>query len=107
MTLKTWLLVATLGVLAGSAAQAQEEGDPRIGERLASTCMGCHAVEGARNAYPSYRVPKLGGQSEAYLINALKAYRSGERSHGTMQAQAGGLTDEEIRHIAAYFSEQR
>ena len=46
------------------------EGDPRAGKPLAYTCLGCHGIEGYRNAYPSYRVPKLGGQKAAYLVAA-------------------------------------
>jgi len=71
---------------------------------LGYTCLGCHGIEGYRNAYPSYRVPKLGGQKAGYLVIALKAYRSGERSHPTMQAQATSLTDREIEDVAAYLA---
>ena len=67
-------------------------GDIEAGKDSAATCMGCHGAPGIRNAYPVFRVPKLGGQQEQYLVVALKAYQSGERSHPTMQAQAGSLT---------------
>lgn len=107
MTPKSLLIALTLGAATVLPAHADTAGDPMVGERLAMTCMGCHAVEGSRNAYPSYRVPKIGGQKAAYLINALKAYRDGTREHATMQAQAQGLSDEEMRHIAAYFAQQQ
>ncbi|MFV8835635.1 cytochrome c [Aquisalimonas sp.] len=109
MRLKTLFLGLALGAVAGvGTAQADDEaGDPVRGERLADTCMGCHAVEGARNAYPSYRVPKLGGQFEEYLVIALEAYRDGERDHPTMNAQAHGLSDQEMRDIAAFFAQER
>ncbi len=74
------------------------------GRELASTCMGCHGVPSYTNVYPSYHVPKLGGQHQLYLEAALKAYRSGERNHPTMQAQSVRLTDTEIQEIAAYFA---
>lgn len=80
------------------------EGDPERGEVIAETCTGCHAVAGSRNAYPSYRVPKLGGQNADYLEVALQGYRRGTRSHETMQAQAATLTDQDIADIAAYLS---
>jgi cytochrome c553 len=51
-----------------------------------------------------YRVPKLGGQNEAYLVSALNAYAKGERPHPTMHAQAATLTDEEKADIAAFLS---
>jgi cytochrome c553 len=57
-----------------------------------------------RNAYPGYRVPKLGGQHPSYIISALKAYQEKTRSHPTMQAQAADLTQEDMENIAAYFA---
>lgn len=80
------------------------QGDIESGRAKAYTCLGCHAVEGYRNAYPSYRVPKLGGQHPEYIVSALEAYRSGDRQHNTMQALASTLSDEDIQDIAAYFA---
>lgn len=109
MRLKTLFLGLALGALAvvGTAQADDEAGDPVRGERLADTCMGCHAVEGARNAYPSYRVPKLGGQFKEYLVISLEAYRDGERDHPTMNAQAQGMSDQDMRDISAYFAQER
>ena len=94
-----WLAVATM--VATSAARA--EGDAGAGEQLAYTCMGCHGVPGYRNAYPSFRVPKLGGQREEYLVDALTAYKEGRRPHPTMRAQGGSLSSQDIEDIAAWF----
>ncbi len=83
---------------------ALAEGDAEAGQELGYTCLGCHGIEGYRNAYPSYRVPKLGGQKAGYLVIALKGYRSGERSHPTMQAQATSMSDQEIEDVSAYLA---
>lgn len=87
-----------------SSFQLFAEGDIENGQKIAYTCTGCHGIPFYQNTYPAYHVPRLGGQNEAYIAAALKAYRSGERSHSTMQAQAGSLTDQDIADIAAYFS---
>ena len=79
-------------------------GDAQRGEVRGETCLGCHGVASYTNVYPTYSVPKLGGQHKEYIAAALKAYRSGERNHSTMRAQAGSLTDQEIDDIAAYFA---
>jgi cytochrome c553 len=78
------------------------EGDPEIGKQLGFTCLGCHGIEGQRNAYPSFRVPRLGGQKAEYLTAALKAYRAGTRPHPTMHAQAVSITDEDIDNLVAW-----
>ncbi len=86
------------------AVPALAEGDVEAGKQLAYTCLGCHGIEGYRNAYPSYRVPKLGGQKAAYLVIALRGYRDGTRPHTTMQAQARSLSDQEIEDVSAYLA---
>jgi cytochrome c553 len=79
-------------------------GDPERGETLAYTCTGCHGVPGASNAYPTYHVPKLGGQNADYIEVALQGYRAGQRPHPTMQGQATELSDQDIADVAAYLS---
>ena len=78
------------------------EGSVEQGRQLGFTCLGCHGIEGQRNAYPSYRVPKLGGQSRSYVETALKAYREGSRPHPTMQAHASSLMDTDIEDILSW-----
>ncbi len=89
---------------AAAPAPAALKGDAARGKGLTYTCRGCHGITGYKNAYPSYRVPKLGGQSETYLNNALKEYRGGKRKHPTMQAQAESFSEQDIADIAAYLS---
>jgi len=79
-------------------------GDAERGRELAYTCQGCHGVPGYENAYPTYRVPKIGGQSEVYLVNALTAYAAGDREHPTMQAQAQSFSEADIADIAAFLA---
>jgi len=103
MTQRILLSVASLA-LALASLPASAKGDPEEGKVLFYTCTGCHGVADYQNAYPNYRVPKVGGQNEQYLIIALKSYRNGDRDHPTMQAQAEGFDDQAIADIAAYLS---
>lgn len=89
---------------AAPAAAPALKGDAARGKGLTYTCRGCHGVTGYKNAYPNYHVPKLGGQSEAFLRNALMEYRTGNRKHPTMQAQAEGYSEQQIADIAAFLS---
>ncbi|MGH8083791.1 MAG: c-type cytochrome [Lysobacter sp.] len=79
-------------------------GDAESGRMLTYTCQGCHGVVGYKNAYPNYHVPKIGGQSTQYLVNALTAYAQGTRQHPTMQAQAESFSEQDIADIAAFLS---
>lgn len=73
---------------------------------LSNTCMGCHGIPGYRNAYPSFRVPKLGGQHPEYVVIALQGYKNQSRPHKTMHAQAQSLSDQDMQDIAAFFASE-
>src|SRR5580700_9557510 len=87
-----------------AAAPPVLTGDAAHGHVISYTCLGCHGIDGYRNAYPNYSVPKLEGQNPAYLDTALHGYRDGDRSHLTMHSQASTLSDQDIADIAAYFA---
>ena len=93
----SFLLLLAAGPLLAS-------GDSKAGEIKSYTCTGCHGIPGYNNAYPTYSVPKIGGQNYEYLISALMAYRKGERKHPTMELQASSLSDQDMMDISAYFA---
>jgi cytochrome c553 len=105
LILSTAALAQTLAPAPAAATAAPAAGDPAKGRERTQMCEGCHGIEGWRTAYPEvYRVPKLGGQHEAYLANALRQYKSGERSHPSMRAIASSLSDADIANLAAYYA---
>ena len=102
-----WTVVALACASFASVALAQDQplqGDAKHGKAISYTCLGCHGIEGYKNAYPMYSVPKLEGQRPEYLAAALHEYKSGEREHLTMHSQASTLSDQDIADIAAYFA---
>jgi cytochrome c553 len=103
MMKRTFLAAACLAMAASSLA-AQAKGDPARGKTLAYTCTGCHGISEYNNAYPTYRVPKIGGQNEQYIVAALTGYAKGERHHPTMSVQAQSFSAQDIQDIAAYLS---
>lgn len=79
--------------------QIAENGVPSEGT---PACMSCHAGFG-EDTYPL-----LAGLSAEYLTSQLRLFRNGQRS-GTAQSDlmaqmAGGLEDEDILAVSAYFS---
>jgi cytochrome c553 len=105
-TLKVGVTVglASIAAAAALAQQPQPTGDAQRGQEVASTCLGCHGIEGYRNAYPDYAVPRLAGQHAEYLQAALKEYRSDARQYPTMHLQALSLSDQQIADAAAYLA---
>jgi len=105
---KPELKILRLALLAGSvfvttSVVADNAPDIQLGKILAYTCHGCHGIETYKNTYPTYNVPKLGGQYAKYIEDALKEYANGDRAHGTMHAQAATLSDQDRAAIAAFF----
>ena len=103
------MLAAALAVLAAGSAAAQGSapaGDAARGSQLVQMCQGCHGIVGWRTAFPEvYHVPKIAGQHPAYVVKALQAYKSGERSHPSMKAIAATLSDKDMADLAAYYAQ--
>lgn len=78
-------------------------GDESKGAELSATCAACHGADG-NSTIPTN--PILAGQYESYLVRALQDYRSGARQNAIMAGFAAALSDQEIRDLAAYFSNQ-
>jgi cytochrome c553 len=96
--------LGSLLALPAFAQQAPLIGSAQRGATLASTCLGCHGIQGYRNAYPDYAVPRLAGQHADYLVSALKEYRNDSRQYPTMHLQALSLSNQDIADVAAYLA---
>lgn len=76
-------------------------GDVKAGRQKALQCQTCHGLDG-QSKLPE--APNLAGQSDVYLVKALKDYRSGARKNEMMSLVAPNLRDEDIADLAAYYS---
>lgn len=95
--------IALCGLLSLSAA-THAAGDYANGEALSTTCGTCHGADGNSTIETN---PKLAGQYESYLVQALKSYQSGTRQNAIMRGFAAALSDQDIADLAAYFSAQQ
>ncbi len=69
---------------------------------LVSTCAACH---GDRERAPhSNLVPHLHGQSQDFLVGALREYARGTRPSGIMQPIAAGLEADDMERLAKYYA---
>jgi cytochrome c553 len=71
------------------------------GRATASKCIACHGANGT-SSNPAW--PNLIGQSQAYLVSALKRYSSGVRKNAIMAGITKGLSDSEMENVAAYYA---
>jgi cytochrome c553 len=93
-------LMATMGLSLNAAAQSAQ-----AGEKKAAMCIGCHGIPDYKATFPEiYRVPKIAGQNDKYIISALAQYKKGDRKHPTMRAIAASLTDQDMADLAAFYS---
>jgi cytochrome c553 len=100
---------AALALLVQSAA-AQDKAPPPSDrphatvENFHAQCIGCHGIPGYRTAFPEvYHVPRIAGQQPGYIVAALKAYKSGDRSHPSMRGIAASLSEEQMQKLAEYY----
>lgn len=106
--MKKLLAFLALASVAHIAAAADIVGDAKAAENKVAMCIGCHAIPNYKATFPEvYRVPVIGGQSFKYIVNALQAYKKGERKHPTMRGIAASLSDQDMADVAAYYSQQK
>ncbi|MCK8043736.1 cytochrome c [Shewanella sp. 1CM18E] len=86
------------------ASALNYQADASKGEALANQrCIACHgdAMLGMMKTYPDIK-----GQKAAYLFKQLVEFKRGDRSDPLMQAQAGMLSEKEMKDVAYYYSTQ-
>jgi cytochrome c553 len=92
-------------VLGGMALSSPVLGDGSVeeGQSKATPCVACHGVNG-NSANPEW--PSLAGQSGAYIVKQLKAFKVGDRENPLMTPMAKPLSDDDMEDLAAYYSAQ-
>ena len=104
---KLFALLALAGV-ANLAAAADLVGNADAAKNKVAMCIGCHGIPGYKATFPEvYQVPMLGGQSAKYIESALNAYKKGDRKNPSMRGIAGGLSDQDIADVAAYYAQPK
>ena len=92
-----------LGLSQSAFAGSLVGGDADAGKAKAATCTACHGP-GGNSTNPEW--PRLAGQSEAYIVGQLQAFKSGARANPLMAGQVAALSEQDMKDIAAYFFTQ-
>jgi cytochrome c553 len=103
MNVQRQILVAlVLAAIAAPHVWAADE--PAGAAKPDAACVACHGPGGNKPITP--QTPRLAGQTYDYLVEALTQYRNGARKDPVMEAMAKGLSDDQMRALARYFSTQ-
>jgi cytochrome c553 len=86
---------------ASTAPKPAFKADVAKGQQLATACMACHTADGTRGAPAN---PIIAGQHAAYIVKQLGEFKSGKRKNAVMQGMAAPLSEEDMRHIAAFYA---
>ena len=96
---------AVLALAAGSVcaadAKAPFKADPAKGGTIAATCQACHTADGSRGAPAN---PILQGQHPEYIAKQLGEFKSGERANAIMKGMATPLSEDDMKHVAAFYA---
>jgi cytochrome c553 len=97
---KTWALIPLLLIaVAGTAKASPPSADE--GKAISGMCATCHGDNGIA-VDSSY--PNLAGQNYQYLVKAIERFKNGQRPNDVMHSMTIGLSEKQVRDLAAYFS---
>ncbi|WP_114416704.1 c-type cytochrome [Marinospirillum perlucidum] len=99
--MKKLLIGLTLAISAAGYVHA--EGDAAAGQQKAAVCAACHGASGV-SAVAQW--PNLAGQHSSYLFKQITEIRDGARNVPEMAGIVDNLSDQDVRDIAAYYSQQ-
>jgi cbb3-type cytochrome c oxidase subunit III len=70
-------------------------------QTLTAPCVACHTADGSRGAPAN---PILQGQHADYIFKQLTEFKSGKRKNAIMQGMAATLSEEDMKHVAAFYA---
>lgn len=101
-------LAVPLALLSSAALAAEAKpafkADIAKGQQLATACLACHTADGTRGSPAN---PILQGQHPEYIAKQLAEFKSGKRKNAIMQGMAAPLSDDDMKHIAAFYASKQ
>ncbi|MBU3576972.1 c-type cytochrome [Polynucleobacter sp. UK-Kesae-W10] len=98
---KAILGVAFFTILFHAGSVLAAPPDAVAGKAKAQTCFACHGENGIGI---SPEIPNLAAQPPLSITYQLIQFRGQQRKGGAMEALAAGLSDQDMRDIAAYYA---
>lgn len=106
------LVLLLVGVLVTPSVWGQGPAKPDLAkaqQTASQVCAACHAADGNSTLSPN---PALAGQHAEYTFKQLSNFKSqggkpAERQNAVMAGMAAGLSEDDMRGLAAYFEMQK
>ena len=92
------------GMFVVSAMSAFAGADAERGKALTMVCTACHGQDG-NSTVGTY--PNIAGQNEQYLLKQMLDIKAKVRSAPLMMGMLDNLGEQQLKDIAAYYSEQK
>lgn len=87
---------------ANAPAPTPAKPDPARGQAISTqVCGACHAADGSRGSPAN---PIIAGQHPEYLVKQLQEFKVGKRNNPVMKGFASTLSDDDMRHVAAFYA---
>jgi cytochrome c553 len=107
--IRNWRLAALVALVLPAVVAAQEAAPAKIDvakaqQTAAQVCSACHGPDG-NSATPAN--PNLAGQHADYITLQLAHFKAGIRVNAIMQSMVANLSDDDMRALGVYFSQQR
>jgi len=90
-------------VLSGLFSFAANASDVEAGKAKSAVCAACHGADG-NSVNPMW--PSLAGQHASYLTKQLMDFKEGRRENATMAGMVAGLSEDDMKDLAAYYASQ-
>jgi cytochrome c553 len=98
-TLSSYLMTAAATVCLALPLVSHAEMPAKAG-----SCIGCHGPNG-NSTMPG--IPSLAAQNSRYIYLQLREFQEGRRSNDMMTPMTAGLSKDDMREIADYYSKQK
>jgi len=100
-------LIISISFSFSASATEEASSSTAAADKAAGTvkavCSACHGVDG--NSVITLN-PKLAAQHPDYLIKQLIEFKSGKRANAVMTGMASGLSEDDMKGLALYFTNQ-
>jgi len=101
--MRKWFTALAACAALAMTNMAFAQGDAAAGKQKSTVCAACHGADG-NSSNPQW--PSLAQLGGPYIISQLELFKNGERKDPLMSPQAAGLSEQDMKDLAAFYDSQ-